>query len=62
MVHNNEKDRYRNNTIVGKYNYDFTDKLKFKSNFRLADTYLQYYKVVNTATATHDSEVDGSES
>ncbi len=62
MIHNNEKDRYRNNSIVGKYSYDFTDKLKFQSNLRLADTYLQYDKEVDTATATHDEEVDGIES
>ena len=62
MMHNNEKDRYRNNSIVGKYNYIFTDKLKFQSNFRFADTYLQYDKEIDTATATHDEEVDGIES
>ena len=62
MMHNNEKDRYRNNSIIGKYNYDFTDKLKFQSNLRFADTYLQYDKEVDTATATHDEEVDGIES
>ena len=62
MMHNNEKDRYRNNSIIGKYSYDFTDKLKFQSNLRFADTYLQYDKEVDTATATHDEEVDGIES
>ena len=62
MMHNNEKDRYRNNSIIGKYSYDFTDKLKFQSNLRFADTYLQYDKEVDTETATHDEEVDGIES
>ena len=62
MMHNNEKDRYRNNSIVGKYNYFFTDKLKFQSNFRFVDTYLQYDKEIDTATATHDEQVDGIES
>ncbi len=62
MTHNSEKDRYRNNSLVGKYGYKFSDKLKFKSNLRFADTYLQYDKVVDTATATHDEEADGIES
>ena len=61
MMHNDEKDRYRNNSIIAKYDYKFSDKLKFKSNLRYADTYLQYDKVINTATATHDEEVDGTE-
>ena len=62
MMHNDEKDRYRNNSLVAKYDYKFTDKLKFKSNLRFADTYLQYDKEVDTSTATHDEEVDGTES
>ncbi len=61
MMHNDENDRYRNNSLVGKYDYKFTNNLKFKSNLRFADTYLQYDKVVDTATATHDEEVDGTE-
>ena len=61
MTHNDEKDRYRNNSIVAKYDYKFSNKLKFKSNLRYADTYLQYDKVIDTATATHDEEVDGTE-
>ena len=62
MRHNDEKDRYRNNSLVAKYDYNFTEKLKFKSNLRFADTYLQYDKEVDTSTATHDEEVDGIES
>ena len=62
MTHNSEKDRYRNNSLVAKYDYKFTDKLKLNSNLRFADTYLQYDKVIDTATATHDEEADGTES
>ena len=58
MTHNDEKDRYRNNSIIAKYDYIFPNKLKFKSNLRYADTYLQYDKEINSATATHDEEVD----
>ena len=61
MMHNDEKDRYRNNSVIAKYDYKFSDKLKFKSNLRYSDTYLQYDKVIDTATATHDEEVDGTE-
>ena len=38
---------------------ELADKLKIESNLRLADTYLQYDKEVDTSTATHDEEVDG---
>ena len=61
MMHNDEKDRYRNNSLVAKYNYKLKDNLNFKSNLRFADTYLQYDKEVDTATATHDEEFDGIE-
>ena len=61
MTHNSEKDRYRNNSLVAKYDYNFSDKLTFKSNIRIADTYLQYDKELNSSTATHDEEVDGIE-
>ena len=30
MMHNDEKDRYRNNSVIAKYDYKFSDKLKFK--------------------------------
>ena len=61
MMHNEEKDRYRNNSVIAKYDYKFSNKLKFKGNLRYADTYLQYDKVIDTATATHDEEADGTE-
>ena len=61
MMHNDEKDRYRNNSIVAKYDYKFTEKLKIKNNLRFADTYLQYDKEIDTSSATHDEEVDGTE-
>ena len=61
MVHNNEKDRYRNNSIYAKYDYGFSKKLKLESNLRFVDTYLQYDKEINTSTATHDEEVDATE-
>ena len=61
MMHNDEKDRYRNNSLVAKYDLKFSDKLELKSNLRFADTYLQYDKEIDTATATHDEEVDGTE-
>ena len=62
MTHNDEKDRYRNNSLTANYNHVFSDKLKFQSNVRVAETYLQYDKELDTATATHSEEVDGLES
>ena len=62
MMHNEEKDRYRNNTLVLNYAHEFTDNLKLESNSRIADTYLQYDKEVDTATATHNEEEDGIQS
>ena len=58
MTHNDEKDAYRNNTLVANYSQNLSDELKFTSNFRFADTYLQYDKEVDTATATHSEEED----
>ena len=62
MRHNDEKDRYRNNSLVGNYNHNFTDKLNLFINSRIAETYLQYDKEVDTTTTTHSEEVDGVES
>mgnify|MGYP001469790307 CR=1 FL=1 len=62
MMHNDEKDRYRNNSLVGNYGHQFSDKIKFESNIRIAETYNQYDKEVDTATATHDEEVDSLQS
>jgi len=42
MMHNNEKDRYRNNSLVANYGHVLSDKLEFTTNTRIAETYLQY--------------------
>ncbi len=42
MMHNDEKDRYRNNSFIGNYNYKFSKTFDLKSSYRIADTYLQY--------------------
>ncbi len=62
MRHNFEKDRYRNNSFVANYDYNFNDALNLFINSRVAETYLQYDKEVDTSTATHSEEVDGVES
>ena len=62
MTHNNEKDRYRNNTLVANYAREFTDKIEFKSNLRIAETYTQYDKETNTSTADHSEEIDAVQS
>jgi len=62
MTHNDEKDRYRNNSLVANYDHQFSDKIEFESNIRIAETYNQYDKEVDTATATHSEEVDAVQS
>ena len=62
MTHNDEKDRYRNNSLVVNYGHQFSDKIKFEGNIRIAETYNQYDKEVDTATATHSEEVDAVQS
>ena len=62
MTHNDEKDRYRNNSLVANYGHQFSDKIKFESNIRVAETYNQYDKEIGTATASHSEEVDAVQS
>ena len=62
MTHNDEKDRYRNNSLVANYGHQFSDKIKFESNIRVAETYSQYDKEVDTATADHSEELDAVQS
>ena len=63
MTHNDEKDRYRNNSLVANYARKFTDKIKFKSNIRIAETYNQYdAENNNPANKTHSEEVNAIQS
>ena len=62
MTHNDEKDRYRNNSLVANYGHQFSDKIKFESNIRVAETYSQYDKEVDTAIADHSEELDAVQS
>ena len=70
MTHNDEKDRYRNNTIVANYARKFSDKIKFESNLRVAETYSQYDKEKHvcgsfdpcTGIADHNEESDAVQS
>ena len=47
MTHNDEKDRYRNNSIIAKYDHKFLNNLIFKNHLRYTDTYLQYDKIID---------------
>ena len=62
MTHNDEKDGYKNNTLVANYSQKLSDEINFKSNLRLTDTYKQYDKEVNTSTATHNEEENSTQS
>jgi len=58
MTHNDEKDAYRNNSLVANYSRQLSDQIEFKSNLRFADTYSQYDKEIDTPTATHSEDTD----
>jgi len=62
MTHNDEKDRYRNNSLVANYAHKFSDKIKFESNLRVAESYTQYDKEVHTSSADHSEELDSLQS
>ena len=62
MTHNDEKDGYKNNSIVANYSQKLSSDLEFISNLRFSDTYKQYDKEVDTATATHNEEEDSIQS
>ena len=62
MTHNDEKDRYRNNSLVANYAHKFSNKIKFESNLRVAETYSQYDKEVDTSSADHSEELDALQS
>jgi len=62
MTHNDEKDRYRNNSLVANYAHKFSEKVEFESNLRIAETYSQYDKEVATATSDHSEEIDAVQS
>jgi len=72
MTHNDEKDRYRNNSLVANYVHEFSDKIKFQSNIRVAETYNQYdaeqvcepdaNEVCVPYSRTHSEEVDAVQS
>jgi len=63
MTHNDEKDRYRNNSLVANYGHQFSNKIEFQSNIRIAETYNQYDAENNTpAGKTHSEEVDAIQS
>lgn len=61
MRHNEEKDRYRNNTINAHYGYTFSDKFEISNNARVAETYLQYDAVRCCLDYNHSEESDGVE-
>jgi vitamin B12 transporter len=61
MMHNNEKDRYRNNSLVASFDHLVSDKLEFTSNTRIAETYLQYDAVSSTSGFTNNEEQDALE-
>ena len=56
MDNNDERDRYKNNTLAANYGYKFTDKLKLENNVRITDSYLQYDTLADKNIAAQDSD------
>jgi len=62
MTHNDEKDGYRNNTLVANYGHQFSDKIEFESNLRATETYLQYDEEnPSSSIRLHNDEEDAVE-
>jgi vitamin B12 transporter len=62
MTHNDEKDAYRNTSLLGSYDKIISDNLEINGNTRIVDTYLQYDKEINTPETTHNEEEKGIQS
>lgn len=56
MKTNDEKDGYRNNSLLANYGYKFNDKLKLENSFRFTDGYLQYDTKGNVTHVRKDSD------
>ncbi len=67
-THNKEKDKYRNNGLIASYKNKFSNNLELLSNYRIADTYLQYdtecvsSRFGCTQNSENNEEVDAIES
>lgn len=61
MVHNDEKDRYRNNSLVASYGYTFSDQFEINNKLRVSENYLQYDATSATSGYDNSEEVDGVE-
>ena len=61
MRHNNEKDRYRNNSLVANYGYTFNEKFEINNSLRVSETYLQYDAVSANSGYDNAEEADGVE-
>ncbi len=61
MLHNDEKDRYRNNSVIANYGYKFSNKLQLNNNLRISETYLQYDAVSSTSGYDNAEEADAVE-
>ena len=62
MRHNDEKDRYRNNSLVANYGYTISEQFEINNNLRISETYLQYDAVSANSGYDNSEEADGVES
>jgi len=56
MDNNEDKDGYKNNTLVVNYGYKLNDKLKLENNIRIIDGYLQYDTLADKNVPSEDSD------
>jgi vitamin B12 transporter len=61
MTHNDEKDRYRNNSLSASYGYFFSDQFEVNNRLRISENYLQYDAVSSISNYDHSEESDGVE-
>ena len=63
MNDNSEKDKYKNNNIVGNFGYKLNDNFSLQNSFRIADTFLEYDTVAKSKTDDNDTDnLEGSNS
>jgi vitamin B12 transporter len=54
MNDNSEKDKYKNDNIVGNFGYKINDNFSLQNSFRIADTFLEY----DTVKSANDDDND----
>ena len=54
-VSTNDNDSYKNNSLISKYKYSFSDHFSFEGNLRFSDSFLNYDEVTSGRTDDNNS-------